>query len=426
MTDGKRAPIRNLRWWIIGLILLATTINYIDRDSISVAEIPIRKEFGLDPQDYGNILFWFFLAYAVMQVVSGRLIDHIGARLGFAISIVWWSIANMLHAAATRAASLSAYRFLLGVGEAGNYPAALKVIAEWFPKAERSKAVGILNAGPGLGSILAKPMVAFLILAIGWRWSFVVTGTLGFLWLIVWLKLYYPPSAHARISEEEARLIRQEHQVSAPSAAKLPWLAFFRYKEVWGLMLSRFVADGAFYFLVLWLPKYLNEARGFDLRKIGLFGWIPPLAADLGSLAGGWLGAYLIARGLSLNASRKIMIWIGAALIPVVMLAATVESAYAALFLIAAAMFFTQVKSSSLFTVPADLFRPQNVAAAWGLSGAAGSFGAMLFQTLIGYLVKNYSYTPVFIIVPFMHLASAAIVMALIPRIEALNEAAAL
>jgi MFS transporter, ACS family, hexuronate transporter len=411
---------RPLRWQIIGLILVATTINYIDRDSISVAEIPIRKEFGLSPQDYGNILFWFFLAYAVMQVVSGRVIDRIGARLGFTISIIWWSIAAMLHGLAGGAASLATYRFLLGVGEAGNYPAALKVIAEWFPKTERTKAVGILNAGPGLGSILAKPLMAFLILTVGWRWSFVVTGALGLFWLLAWQRVYYPPDQHPRIGEAEARLI-QEGRVPG-GGEKLPWLAFFRYREIWGLMLSRFVADGAFYFLVLWLPKYLNEARGFDLKQIGMFGWIPPLAADLGAIAGGWMGAALITRGYSINASRKIMIWTGALLIPVVMFAARVESAYAALGLIAAAMFFTQVKSTSLFTVPADLFQSRNVAAAWGLSGAAGSFGAMLFQSVVGYLVKHHGYAPVFLIVPFLHLASAAIVMLLIRRIEPLNE----
>ncbi len=293
----------NLRWKIIGMILLATTINYIDRDALSVAEPYIRREFNLTPKDYGEIVSWFLLAYAAMQLIAGRLIDRVGTRLGFTISIIWWSCANMLHGLATGATSLAGYRFLLGIGEAGNFPAALKAIAEWFPPAERAKAVGILSAGPGLGSMIAKPLVAWLVLSYGWRWSFVVTGALGLLWLCGWRALYWSPHEHPRITDKEAALLSNAE--TADDTVPMPWLNFLRYRAMWGLMLARFISDGAFYFFVFWLPKYLNEARGFDLKQIGMFAWLPFLASDLGGLTGGWLGAWLAARGWSWSAARQ-------------------------------------------------------------------------------------------------------------------------
>jgi ACS family hexuronate transporter-like MFS transporter len=414
-------PLPNLRWWIIGLLCLATTINYIDRQAMSVAAPVITKEYKLSATDYSWILFWFLLAYAVMQAVAGKLFDRIGTKRGFTLSIIWWSIANMLTAFGSGVTSFSFFRGLLGVGEAGNYPAALKAIAEWFPKAERSNAVGILNAGPGLGSIIAPPLIAsWLIPTYGWRAAFVVTGALGLLWLFAWQWLYYKPEEHPKITKQEWALIQSER--ASQSSTKTPWLQFLRHKEVWGLMLSRFVCDGVFYFFAFWLPQYLSNVRGFNLKQIGASAWIPYLAADLGSIFGGWLGGHLIARGMSLNASRKWMIWLGAAVVPVAMLVNSTQNAYVALSLIAVVMFAVQIKSSSLFAVPADIARPQDVATVWGLSGAAGSLGGMLFQLTVGWLVDHISYAPVFVLVSGMHIASALLVMWLIPRIEPLAE----
>ncbi len=411
-------PVRNLRWWIIGLLCLATTINYIDRQAMSVAAPVITKEFKLSATDYSYILFWFLLAYAVMQAAAGKLFDRIGTKRGLTISIIWWSIANMLTAFGSGVASFSLFRGLLGVGEAGNYPAALKAIAEWFPKAERSNAVGILNAGPGLGSIIAPPLIAaWLIPTYGWRAAFVVTGLLGFVWLFAWQWLYHSPEHHPNISTAEAELLAHE-RAQYNTTQKTPWLQLFRYKEVWGLMLSRFVCDGVFYFFAFWLPQYLLSVRGFNLKQIGASAWIPYLAADLGSIFGGWLGTRLIKNGMSLNASRKWMIWIGALVVPLALLVNSSQSAYTALLLIAFVMFAVQMKSSSLFAVPADLVRPQDVATVWGLSGAAGSLGGMLFQLTVGWMVDHISYAPVFVMVSAMHITSALIVMLLIPRIE--------
>ncbi len=416
-----KTKIQNLRWWIVGLLCLATTINYIDRQAMSVAAPVITKEFNLSATDYSWILFWFLLAYALMQAVAGKLFDRIGTKRGLTLSIIWWSIANMLTAFGAGVASFSFFRGLLGVGEAGNYPAALKAIAEWFPKAERSNAVGILNAGPGLGAIIAPPLIAsWLIPTYGWRAAFVVTGALGLLWLLAWQWLYYKPEEHPNITAKELEMLQREHARHA-NTGKTSWLQFLRHKEVWGLMLSRFVCDGVFYFFAFWLPQYLSNVRGFNLKQIGASAWIPYLAADLGSIFGGWLGGYLIARGMSLNASRKWMIWIGAAFVPVAMLVNSTQNALVALLLIAVVMFAVQIKSSSLFAMPADIVRPQDVATVWGLSGAAGSLGGMLFQLTVGWLVDHISYAPVFVIVSGMHIVSALIVMWLIPRIEPLR-----
>ncbi len=414
-------PIRHLRWIIIGLLFLATTVNYIDRQAISVAAPVLSEEFGFTASDYSWIVSSFLFAYALMQILAGRLIDRMGTKRGFSLAVVWWSLANMLHAVGTGVWSFSLFRFLLGLGEAGNYPASLKAISEWFPRSERSMAVGILNVGPGLGAIIAPPLVATLVLTVGWRLAFVATGVIGLLWLVGWQKLYRSPECHPRITPEEAELILRERYQPSSTNDGMRWVDYFRYKEVWGVMLARFVCDGAFYFFVFWLPKYLSDERGFNLAEIGLLAWIPFLAADVGSLSGGWLGGRLIARGWSLNASRKLVIWIGALLVPLVLFAVSARSAFWALMVIAVAMFAIQVKSSSLFTLPADLFASRHVASVWGVSGAAGSFGGMLFQPLVGWFVDHVSYTPVFVIVSVMHILSAAIVMWMIPRVEPLS-----
>jgi len=305
-----------------------------------------------------------------------------------------------------------------------NFPAAVKAVAEWFPRAERSMAVGIVTMGPGLGALIAPPLLGWLITAFGWQWAFVVPGAAGFLWLAIWQARYHRPETHPGLSDVERALILDdrdaEHAEATEAEGGEPWYAFvrfLRYREVWGLMLSRFVADGAFYFFVSWLPLYLAQERGFDIRAIAISAWIPFLAADIGSLFGGWLGTRLIRGGMSVNASRKWVIWIGALIIPCALPAVFVESAYVAIALIGVAMFAIQVKSSNLFTVPADLFPARDVATIWGLFGAVGSFGGMLFVGLAGWVSEHYSYTPIFAAVGVMHIVSALIVMLMIPKI---------
>jgi ACS family hexuronate transporter-like MFS transporter len=274
-----------------------------------------------------------------------------------------------------------------------------------------------VNVGPGLGAVLAPPIVSWLIVVWGWQQAFIVTGAIGFLWLVAWLTIFHTPDRHPRLSAEEAALIRSDADASA-QAPPLPWATLMRDKRMWGLITSRFVSDGAFYFFVFWLPKYLADVRGFNIAQIGAFAWIPFLAADAGALAGGWACGRLIGSGYSLDASRKIVIWAGAVLAALALPAAFAATPGVALAFIAAAMFGIQVKASSLFTVPADLYPARSVAFAWGIQGAAGSLGGMLFQLYIGQMVDRLGYTPVFWVAAGMHLVSAALVMVLIPRIE--------
>ena len=407
----------NIRWWVAGTIFLATTINYIDRQALSVAAPVIRKDLGLSNEQYGWIVSSFLLAYAIMQMTSGRLIDVLGTKKGFSLAVIWWSIANMLHAFGRGMLSLGIFRFLLGIGEAGNYPAAMKAISEWFPKEERTKAVGVLNMGPGLGAIIAPPLMAWLILDFGWKIAFVITGAIGFLWLVLWRWVYYEPEQHPRITAKELAFIRNG-QEDASSKNALPWLHYFQYKEVWGLALSRFVSDGAFYFFVFWLPSWLADAKGFSLVEIGMFAWIPFLLSDVGSFVGGWTGGQLMKQGVSLDAARKWIIWIGAILVIPVLGCLYIESPYWAIALISFSLFATQFKQASLFTLPIDLFSKKDAASVWGISGSAGSFGAMLFTPVIGWLVDTISYSPVFVIVSFLHILSAVLVMLLIPQVK--------
>ena len=402
--------------YLIALLLFgAATINYIDRQSISIAERELKVEFSLTPQEYGGILSWFFLAYALGQIATGWIVDRIGARRGFTIAVLGWSVASMAHALGVGVRSFSGLRFLLGLFEAANYPAALKAISQWFPRTERSTAVGLVNAGVGFGAIVAGPFVAWLIMTSGWRGAFVITGALGFVWLAFWLRLFRSPEATALTAEERHLIF--DNRGDGQRGERSSILSLLGRRETWGLMLSRFVADGAFYFFATWLPKYLGDVRGLSLSQIGWMVSIPFIAADFGSVAGGLAGTALSKRGFTVDASRKSLMWLGALLVPFSLLALRADSPVVALMWVGVGMFGIQVKSASLFTVPADVFKPEDLGLAWGLTGAAGSYGGSLFTPFVGYLVANFSYTPVFWIVSVMHLVSCLIVTLFLPNI---------
>ncbi|MFW2405900.1 MAG: MFS transporter [Gammaproteobacteria bacterium] len=418
-----------IRWQIAILLCLITTINYIDRQALAVAAPVIVEQFSLSNTEFGLITSGFLFAYAIGQMLIGPVVDRLGTKRSFRFAVVAWSIAGILHAFGRGFWSFFSLRTLLGLTESMNFPAAVKAVAEWFPRSERSLAVGIVTMGPGLGALVSPPLLGWLILTFGWQWAFIVPGVAGFVWLLIWQSLYARPEEHPRLSDEERALILADRAAESGGETDVardePWYAFvrfFRYKEVWGLMLSRFVSDGAFYFFVSWLPLYLAQERDFDIRAIAIFAIIPFLAADVGSLFGGWLGTRLIKRGMTVNASRKWVIWLGALLIPCALPAVFVESAGTAIALIAVAMFAIQLKASSLFTVPADLFPARDVATIWGIFGAVGSFGGMLFVALAGWVSENYSYEPIFAAVAVMHIVSAAIVMVMIPNIHILNK----
>ena len=421
---GLRSGI-GVRWWIAILLCLITTINYVDRQALAVAAPVILEKFGLSNTEFGLISSAFLFAYALGQLFIGPVVDRLGTKRSFRFAVIAWSIAGILHIFARGFWGFFNFRILLGFTEAMNFPAAVKAVAEWFPKAERSLAVGIVTVGPGLGALISPPLLVWLITSFSWKAAFIVPGIAGFLWLWIWQRLYSLPENHPRISDAERSLIladRESSEITTEDPGNRGFMVFLRYREVWGLMLSRFVSDGAFYFFAAWIPLYLTQERGFNLKQIAFSAMLPFLAADLGSLFGGWLGVRLIRRGLSVNASRKFIIWAGALLVPFALPAATVDSPYLAIGFICIALFAIQMKASSLFTVPADLFESRDVATTWGMFGAAGSFGGMLFVAAAGYVSEHYSYAPIFAAVGIMHILSAAIVMYFIPEINKLKQ----
>jgi len=410
-----------VRWQIAWTLALVTTINYIDRAALSFAAPVMLPELGLSTTQYGLVASGFFWAYAIGQVVSGRLIDRYGTKRAYSAAVVVWNVASAAHALTRGFVSLLGFRIVLGLGEAANFPASVKAISEWFPARERSLATGVLLVGPGLGAIITPLLMTWLILTLGWRWAFFISGAIGIAWLFLWQRVYFPVESHPRISAAEKQLILAERGAGATDAdAALPPLRIMvRSRAVLGLMLSRFSCDGAFYFFLTFLPLYFSTQRGLNLAQTALATLVPWVFADIGGLFGGWLGKRLVESGMSIGRARKTVIWIGAILVlPVTLGALVAESLVVAVGLISIALFAIQMKSSNLLVMPADLFRTRDVATVWGLFGALGSAGAAIFQAYAGWLIDNVSWTPVFVMVSLMHLVSALIVVLMIPRVE--------
>jgi ACS family hexuronate transporter-like MFS transporter len=435
---------RQKRWWVAIMLCAVTMIGYVDRLALSVAAPVLKQEFSFTNEEYGRITLAFLLTYAAGQLLLGPLVGRIGSKRSLSLAVVWWSIASILHAFGKGVWSFFAARAFLGISESVNFPAAFRVVAEWFPRAERSLAAGFITAGTGFGAILAPVVIAPLITWFdalhaaglspinGWHAAFILPGALGFVWVWLWNRHFHLPEDHPGIPLEERRMILAD-RAAAPEAgggvrpgvlAELGAYfrglgVHFRHRETWGLLLARFSGDGAFYFFAFWIPLYLRDERGFTMMQIAWGAALPFLFADAGSFFGGWAGQRLIRGGLSVNASRKLMIWAGALLVPLALPAVYVESALAAVIFMGLGVFAIQVKSASLFAVPADLFPPRDVATVWGISGAAGSVAAALSQPLIGLVIdRTGSYEPVFIMVSSLHIVSAVFVTLLIPRID--------
>jgi MFS transporter, ACS family, hexuronate transporter len=400
---GALAPaftLPGLRWWIIGLVFLATLINYIDRLTISVLAPVITRDLGLSNTEFGGIVAWFLLAYTISQALSGKLYDRIGTKLGFVVSIIVWSIAAMAHAFARGLGSLSAFRFLLGLGEAGNWPGAAKTVAEWFPIRQRAFAMAIFNSGAALGSVIAPPLIVWLSLSYGWQTTFIVTGALGFVWLVLWLLFYQTPDRHKWLTSSERKFILDGQRTSLDESTDVStrWRDLLGYRQVWAIVLARFLTDPIWWLYISWLPKYLADARGFSLVKIGLFAWVPYAAADAGSLSGGWLSGYLIGRGWSVDRARKVVIILAAMLMPAGILAAFANDAMVALALIGVVLFGFQVWINNVQTLPSDFFPDRAVASVAGLGGTGAGIGSMLFIFGTGWAVDHFSYVPVLVI----------------------------
>lgn len=418
-TNGVTGfKLGNLRWLIIGLVFFITVINYIDRMTVSVLAPVITKDLGLSNTEFGAITTWFLIAYTLSQGVSGKIYDRFGNKTGFTFSVFMWSVGALLHAFATGIGSLSAFRFILGFGEAGNFPGATKVAAEWFPQRERALAQGIFNSGVALGSIGAPPLIIFLQLNYGWKTTFIFTGILGFIWLAFWLVLYQARDKHAWLTENERELIAEGETPSEATEKSPTYAGLLKYKEMWAIVLARFFVDPVWWLYITWLPKYLFDARGFDLKRIGAFAWLPFVAAGLGSLFGGWLAKFLISRGWSVNDARKAIIGASCLLMPAGIAAAFVNDSMLALALISIVLFGFQVWINNVQTLPSDFFPKSAVGSIAGLGGVGAGMGSIIFIYLTGVVVDSFSYTPVLVTAGMLAPFGTLVLFALAGKIQ--------
>ncbi|WP_016954247.1 MFS transporter [Catenovulum agarivorans] len=395
--------INRLRWAVIALIALATVINYIDRSALAVMWPGIAEDVGLDRSDYANIMSVFMISYAIGQGVFGGLFDKLGARIGFTLSIGVWSIATILHGIATTVTSFSIFRFLLGFSEAGNWPGATKVNAEWFPVKERALAQGIFNAGASIGSIIAPPLIAALYAFIGWEATFFVIGGVGLFWLVPWLYLYKgTPSESPLIAEAERQYILQGQQAEKDAAGgQEEYVPSYRqllsHKQAWSVIAARFFIDPVWWLFVAWLPLYLNERFGFDVQQIGAFSWVPYVGAMVGALLGGYLSGRLIDKGWSVNRARRTVIGFGCLfMLPALLATIYADTATMAVTLIAFILFGFQVVIGNIQTLPSDYFSGKTVGSLAGLSGACAVFSVIVVTQLVPILSAGGNYSVVF------------------------------
>jgi MFS transporter, ACS family, aldohexuronate transporter len=413
--------IRGLRWIIIGLIFFATLINYIDRLTISVLAPAITKDLNLSNTEYGSVATWFLFAYTISQTLSGKLYDRIGIKKGFTVSIVVWSLAAMAHAFVSGIRGLSFCRFVLGLGEAGNWPGAAKTVAEWFPVRQRAFGMAIFNSGAAIGSIVAPPVIIGLYVYFGhWQQVFIVTGLLGFIWLAFWWLIYDKPESHKWLTREELATIREDEVEVSDQTENTPirWSLLLRFRQTWAIVVARFLVDPVWWLYITWLPLYLYQVHGFDLKQIGLFAWVPFVAADAGSLFGGWLSGFLISRGWSTNTARKSVIAFGALLMPAGIAAAFTPDPMTALILIGVVLFGFQVWINNVQTLPSDFFPSKAVGSVAGLGGTGAGIGSMIFIFSTGWVVDNYSYTPVLVTAGLLPLIGTVVLFILAGKIR--------
>ena len=415
------AKIGNFRWIICGVLFLATTVNYIDRQVISLLKPMIVSWPGWSELEYGRVISFFQIAYAGMMIFAGAMIDRIGIRKGFIIAITFWSLAAMGHAISGSVASFILWRVLLGLGEAANFPASIKTVAEWFPKSQRALATGIFNSGTNIGAFVTPFAVAWILTTLGsWRWVFILTGALGFGWLIIWLFTYKRPEEHPKVSKGELAFIQSEPE---EKIEKTPWFPLFKYKQTWAFAIGKFMTDPIWWVWLFWVPGFLHKkfhVNITDMKTMGISLVVIYTMASLGSIAGGWLPAFLIKRGWSLNAARKTaMLICGLCVIPVVGAAYT-HQIWVAVLLIGLACGGHQGWSANIFTLTSDMFPKRAVGSVVGIGGAAGGIGGFFIANIVGFILNKNpgNYLPIFLAAASMYVSALLIIHLIVPKLE--------
>lgn len=422
IDDRITGRIGRYRWMICALLFFATTINYIDRQVLGIlaTDDAFKAQIGWNEAEYGFVNTAFQAAYAIGLLVVGSLMDRFGTRKGFSIAIVFWSVAAMCHSFARSAFGFGAARFALGLGEAGNFPAAIKTVAEWFPKKERAFATGIFNSGSNIGAILAPLAVPFVAVNYGWQWAFVITGALGFIWLGFWLAVYRKPEEHPKLSPAELAYIQSDAE---EPTTKIPWSRLLPHRQTWAFAIGKFLTDPIWWVYLFWLPKFLNTKFGLNILQLGLPLIVIYVIADIGSIGGGWLSSSLIKRGWTVNAARKTAMLICAiAVIPIVFASIT-DNLWVSVILIGIAAAAHQGWSANIFTLASDMFPRRAVGSVVGIGGMFGSLGGMLIATTVGLILQytNNNYFSIFIIAGSAYLVALLVIHLLAPNLEPAN-----
>src|SRR5690625_4234388 len=404
------------RWRICALLLAITSINYLDRQVLGVLAPYLQGHIGWNEVEYGYIVTAFQSGYAIGLLCAGAVVDRFGTRIGYAIAIGVWSLAAMGHALAVSVLGFAIARFTLGLGEAGNFPAAIKAVAEWFPRRERSLATGIFNAGSNIGAILAPLLVPLIVVAWGWREAFLATGLLSSIWLVVWLMVYRRPGQHPKVSPAELNHIRSD---SPEPSVHVSWPRILRHRQAWAFIAAKFFTDPIWWFFLFWLPKFLHSTYGLSLVELGLPLVAIFVVADVGSVAGGWLAGHLIRRGWSANRARKGAMLVCALCVVPIVFAAKASHLWLAVALIGLATASHQGWSANVFTLASDLFPGKVVASVVGIGSFAGAVGGMLISTIVGFVLQTTgSYVPVFIMAGSAYLFALLVVHLLVPRLR--------
>lgn len=426
-----------VRWLICALLFFAAAINYIDRQVIGILKPTLQEQFHFDEQDYAAIVFTFQAAYAIGLLLSGRIMDRIGVRRGFAVAVVVWSIGAVMHGAADwlpwlriptlsidppavvflggATAGLALSRLVLGLGEAGNFPASIKAVAEWFPKKERALATGIFNSGTNIGALVTPLVVPWITLAYGWQWAFVITGVLGFGWVIWWFVSYRDPDTHPGVNAAELAIIQSD---PVEKTAAIPWSRLLPHRQTWAFAAGKFLTDPIWWLYLFWVPDFLKRNHDLDLKTMGLPLVVIYLVADVGSIGGGWLSSHLIKRGWSTNAARKTAMLVCALAVVPMLAAAQVKSLWMAVALVSIAAAAHQGWSANLFTLVSDMFPKRAVGSVVGIGGMAGSVGGMLIALVVGAILqKTGSYVPIFVMAASAYLVALVIIQLLVPQL---------
>ena len=409
-----------IRWWICALLFFATTINYIDRQVFAILAPQLQTEIGWSEIEYGYIVTAFQLSYAIGLLLVGKLIDFLGAKKGFILSIIVWSLAAMAHALARTPVGFGMARLALGIGESGNFPAAIKTISEWFPRKERALATGIFNSGSNIGAIVAPLLVPIIALNFGWQAAFIITGLLGFIWLFFWLRLMNSPEDHPRINAAELDLIKSDTEENLEKPTSI-W-KIIRTRKVWAIAIGKFLTDPIWWFFLYWLPKFLNTTYGLKLDKIGLPLIVAYLIADIGSIGGGWLSSHFLKMGWSINAARKTTLLICAIMVVPIYWASGIDDLWPAVILIGLGMAAHTGWSANMYTLATDFFPKKDMGTVVGFIGMAGAVGGMLMASATGHLLEaTGSYKILFIIAASMYGIALVIIHLLVPNIDAVK-----